>query len=531
VVPQAVLAAVGLWAAWRPCETFAATPPVLAVAALALLPWALRRSSRPALRWGLLAGGAALLYAAASALTGWDPSSGFGRIALVGAIVVLVWQASRTRVEGSTLRIFALGLALLALWGLWQVLVGFDEARSAVAELPQHMQDNAVERLASGRAFASLLLPSHLAVLLATALPLLLTSLRRDWRSAPWLAGCLLCVLGLVLSYSPVGIGLGAAASLALAARHRRWLVPIGLVVMVVAMVLAFVARPDLAELEPLQLRADNWRTASWLWSTSPVAGVGLGGYGQASQAVPFTVGNRPAHAHSLPAEWVAELGVVGVAAVAIAVIAIVGLVRRLWRIRPELAVAVTVVPLHNLVDFSLFTSGVALPWSILVGWGLAETRAQDAGAFEHRLRPLLITAGAVAVALAALHSTSVVVSEAAVGEETPELRFTRFRTASRLAPWRIEPLAACGMAALDSSQAELVDEAGKMLAGARWLRPHSGALASLASRLDVAQGRPSSAVAEAWAASRTQPHQRVLEDHLEMLIDDLVAVARGSER
>jgi O-antigen ligase len=531
VVPQAVLAAVGLWAAWRPCETFAATPPVLAVAALALLPWAMRRSAPSTLRWGILTSTAALLFAAASALTGWDPASGFGRIALAGAIVVLIWQASRTRVEGSTLRIYALGLALLALWGGWQVLVGFDEARSAVADLPQHMQDNAIERLASGRAFASLLLPSHLAVLLATALPLLLAALRRSWKGAPWLAGCLLCVLGLIISYSPVGIALAAAASLALAARHHRWLVPVALAVTIVAMVAAFVARPDLVELEPMQLRADNWRTAAWLWSTSPVSGVGLGGYGQASQAVPFDVGNRPSHAHSLPAEWTAELGLVGVAAVAVAVIALVGLVRRLWRVQPELAVAVAVIPLHNLVDFSLYTSGVALPWAILLGWGLAATRQPDERVFEHRLRPLLITAGAVAVALAALHSTSVVVSRAAAVEETPDLRFRSLARAYRLAPWRIEALAGCGIAALESSKPELADEAGQMLARARWLRPRSGGLASLASRLDVANGRPSSAVAEAWAASRAQPRQRVHEDHLEFLIEELATVARASER
>jgi hypothetical protein len=478
-----------------------------------------------------VASAAALLLASASALAGWDPASGLGRIALAAVVATLIWQASRTPVGDRTLKIFAFGLALLALWGSWQVLVGFERAQSVVSELPLHMQDNAAERLTSGRAFASLLLPSHLAVLLATALPVLSAAVRRGWSSAVWLAGCVLCVTGLILTYSPIGIGLAAAASLAVVARNRRWLVLAAVALLVVAMAAAFAARPDLTNFRPLRLRVDNWRTASWLWSTSPVAGIGLGGYGQASQAVPFAVGNRPAHAHSLPAEWAAELGLSGVAAAALGMIAIVVLVRRLWRLQPGLAVAVAVVPLHNLVDFSLFTSGVAVPWAVLVGWGLAATRRPREQPAEQRLRPALVTAAAVAVALVALHATSVVVAEAAIGAESAEDRYSRFAAAHRLAPWRLEAVAGCAIGALDSSQPELVEEAGRMLDSSRWLRPNSAALAGLASRLDVARGRPSSAVAEAWAADRAQPFAAVHDQHLEALIDRLTPADEGSER
>jgi hypothetical protein len=521
----------GLWAAWRPCETFAATPLVLALAALALIPRTIRYTRRSALSQGLVASAALLLLASASALAGWDPASGFARIALAAAVATLVWQASRTPVEDRTLKIFALGLALLALWGSWQVLIGFERAQSVVSELPLHMQDNASERLASGRAFASLLLPSHLAVLLATALPVLLASVRRGWSSAGWLAGSVLCVIGLILSYSPIGIGLAVAASLAVAARRRRWLVLATVGLLLVAMAAAFVVRPDLTEFRPLQLRVDNWRTASWLWTSSPVAGVGLGGYGQASQAVPFEVGNRPAHAHSLPAEWVAELGLSGVAAAALAMIAMVVLVRRLWRFRPELAAALAVVPLHNLVDFSLYTSGVALPWAVLLGWGLAATREPEREAVAHRLRPALVGMAALVVAVVTLHVTSVVVAEAAQREESAGAKLDRLAAAHRLAPWRLEAVAGCAITALESSQPELVNEAGQILESSRWLRPNSAVLAGLASRLDVARGRPSSAAAEAWAAGRAQPFVRAHDKHLEALIEGLSSGAEGLER
>ena len=36
------------------------------------------------------------------------------------------------------------------------------------------------------------------------------------------------------------------------------------------------------------------------------------------------------------------------------------------------LAVALAVVPVHNLVDFSFFGSGVILVWAVLVGWAMA---------------------------------------------------------------------------------------------------------------------------------------------------------------
>ncbi len=44
--------------------------------------------------------------------------------------------------------------------------------------------------------------------------------------------------------------------------------------------------------------------------------GVGVASFAQASQANPLAVGNRPAHAHSLPVEALAELGPAGLTGV-----------------------------------------------------------------------------------------------------------------------------------------------------------------------------------------------------------------------
>ena len=182
---------------------------------MCVVPWALRRTRTDAALGGVATAAAVCLFAAVSAVSGWDRATAIGEIALAGSLVVVVWCGSRQRVAPRLLPLFAFGLSLLAVWAIWQVLVGFDVAAEGVHELPVQMRQNAAERLASGRAFASLLLPGHLAALLATALPLLLTRVRRSISAIGWMVGCLLCVVGLVLTYSPVGIGLAVVASLA----------------------------------------------------------------------------------------------------------------------------------------------------------------------------------------------------------------------------------------------------------------------------------------------------------------------------
>ena len=308
----------------------------------------------------------------ASGVAGWDPASGFSEITILTAAVMLMWLASRVSPPDRWPALLALVISTLALWGLWQVAGGMDEAASSVGQLPVGIQAAAAERLAGGRAFASQLLPSHLAVLFATALPLLLWRLRLRWSALPWMVGSVLCVVGLVLTRSPVGaaLALGACGVLAVG-RKKRFFFLVALV-LVPVLVVVIAGRGDVMELEPVQLRLDNWRTAIWVWSTAPAAGVGIGGFAQAAQAVPFEVGNRPRHAHSLPLEWLAELGPIGLLAVVFAGLALWRLLCRLWPVRPELAVALVVVPVHNLVDFSFYGSGVTLAWAVLVGWAMA---------------------------------------------------------------------------------------------------------------------------------------------------------------
>lgn len=525
-----LLLAVATWLAWRPVETFPWSAVVVAAAGLALAVWAWRRTehgSASTACW--VATGVAVL--GGLGLAGRDPAAAVAGAALALAVAAVIWLASREAPPAHWPAVLALALAGLALWGLAQLAAGPEHTAAILAQLPEALHDAARERLEAGRAFASQPLPSHLAALLATALPLLLARLRRQWRALPWAVGVVLCIVGLAATQSPIGIALALAACLALAAARGGRAVRLALVALAAVLAAAVAARGDVLELEPVRLRLDNWRTAAWVWATAPAAGVGFGGFGQAAQAVPLEVGNRPRHAHSLPLEWLAELGPIGLLAVLAAGWALARLVRELWARRPDLAVAIAVVPAHNLVDFSLAGSGVALPWAVLLGWGLAVRGPTRAAGEDPRGRPLVVAGAALAVAAAVLQATSATVLDAAASQTRPEERFAGALRAQRTAPWRTEALHLVAAAALGSGDPDLIDEAAAELERARRLQPGSAALAGYRSLLAEARGHGPTALAEAWTAQRAQPenagHQRRLRSLVDRLQDDSRAPGR----
>lgn len=517
-VAQSMLLVLAGWCVWRPVETYPATAVVVAACLLGWAAWGWRRTPRGSNSWpltGVLAG-----VLTASGMAGWDPASAVVEIALLAAAVALVWLASRSTPPEHWPALLALVISVLAVWGVWQVTGGLEQAAAEIERLPEGMRAAAAERVASGRAFASQALPSHLAVLLATALPLLLVRLRRRVSAAPWAVGSALCIIGLVLTRSPVGaaLAIGACGVLALGPR-RKGLIWIPLVLILV-LVVVVVGRTDVVELEPVKLRLDNWRTALWVWSHAPAAGVGVGGFAQAAQAVPFEVGNRPRHAHSMPLEWLAELGPAGLLVFALATFALWRLLRDLWPQRPELSVALAVIPAHNLIDFSLYSSGVALAWAVLVGWGLSfVNQNREPAPQTARGRIVLVSALALALAATAFHATSIVVEQSAATQANPIERYDEAMRARRLAVWRIDPLGLVADAALQAGEPRLISAAAAELDRSRWLRPRSAAIASLRARLAIAAGDAPTAVAEAWLAAREQPSHQSHVENLEALL------------
>lgn len=527
---QCALLALAGWLAWWPAETRAWSAVLVAAVVLGLTVWGWRRT-RPtggrSATW--IAGGVCVLVV--SGVAGHDPSAAIAGTALICAISVLIWLASRQAPPEYWPALLALLISGLSIWGVLQLTAGPEHAQAILQQLPEALRAAASERLSAGRAFASQPLPSHLAVLLATALPLLLARLRGRWSAAPWFAGSVLCVVGLALSRSPIGVGLALAACVALAAAGGGRSIRLIVIILVVVLAAVVVVRSDVLEFDPVRLRLDNWRTAVWAWSTEPAAGVGFGGFGQVAQAVPFAVGNRPRFAHSLPLEWLAELGPVGLVAILAGGFALWLLVRDLWPRRPDLAIAIVVVPAHNLVDFSMHGSGVVLPWAVLVGWALAIRGPTQIAATGPRGRLIVAALAALALAAAILHATSVTVLETAGIGTSPEQRYQSALAARRLAPWRTEPLETIAVAALETRDPRVISEASAELDGGRWLRPYSASLADLNSRLALALGRAPSAAAEAWRADQTQPENTVYEQRMEQLLHQLQGDGVGNDR
>ena len=520
-IAQGLLLSLAGWCVWRPVEIFPSSAILVVAAVLGLAVWAWRRTSRQTNPWLFTcAVGCGLL---ASGIAGSDPASAVGEISLLMAAVMMVWLASRVSPPERWPAFLALVISMLALWGLWQVGGGMDEAVSSVGQLSIGIRNAALERLTSGRAFASQLLPSHLAVLLATSLPLLLWRLRFRWSALPWFVGSVLCVVGIVLTRSPVGAALALSACGVLAVGRKRRVLLLAALVLVPVLLSVIAVRGDVIELEPVQLRLDNWRTAIWVWSTAPSAGVGVGGFAQAAQAVPFEVGNRPRHAHSLPLEWLAELGPIGLLAVFYAGIALWRLLCRLWPERPELAVALAVIPAHNLVDFSFYGSGITLAWAVLVGWSMAFVKvSSEAESPPPRGRVVFITAIAGALAVTVLHVTSLLVEESALERQMASERLEGAIEARRLAPWRVDPLGLVATAALQTGDPQRISEAREELDRGRWLRPRSAALAGLRTDLAIADGMAPTAISEAWVSSFEQPSNEARAEYFENLHDRL---------
>ncbi len=367
-------------------------------------------------------------------------------------------------------------------------------------------------------------------MLLATALPLL-TAPGGAPRALRW-AGAAACLVGLAASRSPTGVGLAALALVLSRPSRLGRAALLATPLLAVALAGVVLSRPDLGRVEPLRLRLDNWRAAAWLWRSAPLAGTGVGSFGQEVQTVPLALGNRPAHAHGLPAEWAAELGAPGLAAVLLLLAAVARLALRVRRERPEIAAALLVVPLHNLVDFSAYVSGVLLPWAVVLGWAVhvsesacdrtevTASAAPDRAAGLWR-RAAVTAAAATVVGVVMLHATSREI-EAAARQEPAVRRYELATTAARLAPWRPEPVFELAAAALELGGPEAVARARERLERVRPLRPRSAVMLRLRTALALAAGDVESALAAARLAAELRPASPELEKRYRDLAERL---------
>ncbi len=502
----ALLALLAVAAAWTGTASWPLTGTLIALALAVLLLFpkpASRPCFSPRARWLV----PVAVWITVGLWTGWDRGQALTELTLAALVLAVIAGASARAPGSRDALILGAGVSLLGLWALWQVTTGFDLARASLSTLPEGLRAAARFRLDSGRAFASQLHPGHLAVLLATAVPLAGGGVLGKRHRIPWTVALCLAALGLVLTRSPLGLGLAVLALLAVWRSGKGALYRLTLAVFAGAFVAVFLLRPDLLHLQPMLWRLENWHNALWVWTSAPITGVGLGGFGQAALTVPFPVANHPQHAHCLPLEWLAEMGVPGLIFFLLLYGWIFSVARRLWSGHRSLAAALLVIPLHNLVDFSLFEPGIAVTWAVLAGWALAvlrEEQPQDALTGRQWIPGLAACLAAVFFGLSFASST---VESHTMAATAPSAVVQGELRAFNLAPWRPFPRQLAEAAR--SAQGDTAEALAAALARARWWRPHSAALASIASEVAVRNGDFPKASRDAWEARTFLPLDR----------------------
>ncbi|HEX5044650.1 MAG TPA: O-antigen ligase family protein [Candidatus Polarisedimenticolaceae bacterium] len=335
------------------------------------------------------------------------PGATPGAIAL--PLLALAAAAIGSRADARTRALVAPVLAaagaVLALHALWQVTFGLERAARALTlgMGTDPAAPLAVARLREGRAFATFATPAALGCFFALSLPVTLFAAASARGRTRLLLGAsaALQAAGLAATQSATAVGALAAAGALAALRRpglRRILLPALLALAALLAGILVVRRDRLLEPGAAQgswhLRAGNAAAASRMIAAHPWLGVGPGAFAEAYPSVLRPGGNEVRHAHMLPLELMAELGVpLGLLASAAFAAAFLG---PLLRGRGEgIALGCAAFAIQNLADFTAFFPSLLWLAALLRGTLSEEERAAE-------LSPALVL-GRAAVLAAAL--------------------------------------------------------------------------------------------------------------------------------
>lgn len=443
-----------------------------------------------------------------------DPAA-LAAIAIVGfwpAVAIAVRRNGALGTRGAAVGCAALCAALLVLSGSKTGLLGLAVSALVVAAaLPARLR---------------LLAPALLAALAAGAAAEPLTRPYREaGDGAARTAG--LAGVGVLLAGCVVGVAYAAVdRRLALGRRGRRALVALGVAVVVgggAACALVALDRPGafvsgrwqaitafdgarLGSAAQLGIRADRlepWRVALDTVAAHPLGGAGGGGFAPAWLAARSTAAPAP-HAHSLPLEALAELGIPG----GLLLIGALGLPLAAATRRRRLPTAAAAVAgcsawlVQASVDATWQRPAATLPF-LLLGIGAA-------GARERPLSPRAVSGGVALTLLAAVCalgpaavSNLLLTRAAAAGSSSQAVADARgdLRWASRLDP--LSPAPFLALAARARTPAERVTA----LEHARELAPSSAAVRLRLARAYLATGSRGQVLLELQAARELDPH------------------------
>jgi O-antigen ligase len=350
----------------------------LSAAAVAVAVALLHPAASPCGPTGLLLAALAALPLILGSLQPAD--AGAVRPRLIGfALAALAFRAGRDLGGPRRRTVVAAALAvvgsLTALHGMYQRLLGFDEALRQTAGRPELAVH--AERLATGRVFSTFLLPSTFAgfLLLSGPLTVWLAVRSRGPSRAAWGLSAALQAAALFLTYSHgawVALTLALLLAAAVSRRSLRLTALVGAgaaVVLLAAIVLLRgerVGAPD----SPVDERLGNWEVALLEVRDHPLAGVGWGGYGGAYTRYQRPGMNQSRYAHNTFLQVLAEGGLTTLPFLLVGIGAVLGRLGRRDR-RPggaAFTVALIATVLHNGVDFTLLLPSVAIPFFLVLG-------------------------------------------------------------------------------------------------------------------------------------------------------------------
>jgi len=284
-------------------------------------------------------------------------------------------------------------------------------------------------RLLDGRPIGPFSLPAALGGFMVMALAAsagMLRARRGLARRVPFVIAAMLQCYALFLSRSfGALLALLAAVALVLPAVDRRvrraTLVAALLVALGGAVWFARVRRVEFASADrtdPLTLRVGNWEAALRMIGAHPILGIGPGAFGTYYPRTMRPGMNETRYAHNSYLQAVACWGMWLAVPIGALLAAVAGAARRAWREPDACGLAVLAGAgsflAHNLVDFTAYLPGVAVPAAVLLGMaigspGPAAPAAVPPRSMDRRLwRGAALAAG---VALALLLVTHAVAS------------------------------------------------------------------------------------------------------------------------
>jgi O-antigen ligase len=390
----------------------------LLAAAIGLL--ALEGGDRPAFlpawTWGLLPFAIVAIATAACRARALDEAS--DATALILAALIGRRMATEPRARDAFVGLLVTLACVAALRAVMQHHVIYPIEAGALRAGGGEGSALVLARLEAGRPSGPFTLPAALGGFLAMSLPLTLALMRRAPGTVAR-AGILLAALlqgyALFLTRS-VGALLATTVSIVLAlpfiAPGRPARLRAGVLALAIAGAAFFLyaRRGEIGSpgSDPFLLRAGNWRAAVLMIRDHPLFGTGPGSFGTFYPRYIEPGMNETRYAHDSYLQAVAGWGAWAIVPLILFAAAVGSRLRSAWRAGggdlPVLAAGAAFL-VHNLIDFTAFLPGVALPASVLLGAGLAtqgdrERTSRRAPAALALVLALALPAHAVAGAL-----------------------------------------------------------------------------------------------------------------------------------